>query len=59
MSKVNCKCGAVYNRTGYDTPYRDQDKFNCVDCGHEIESWSGGHTLEFELIRHAPKKATK
>jgi hypothetical protein len=48
-TEVTCDCGAVYERTGYTTPFRDRDSFECECCGRTLERWNGTTIAEFRL----------
>ncbi len=48
---VTCQCGAIYERTEDKVIFRDKDRFACVACGKELESWSGSRIPVFKLVK--------
>lgn len=54
---VSCpRCRAVYSVVVQRLPTRDQDKFNCEDCGHEVARWNSTISPVFTLTSHGPGK---
>lgn len=51
-SEQTCpECGAVYERTEKSVPFRDIETFTCDVCEHELEHFSGGAIVSYNLIR--------
>ncbi len=51
-STVTCpKCSAEYERTLNKSPVRDQDSFECFDCGETLEKWSTSRYPSFRKIK--------
>ena len=49
---VTClKCGAVYERTLNKSMVRDQDSFECLDCGEQLDKWSSSVWPSFRKIK--------
>jgi len=55
-SQVTCQCGAVYEREIHKLTVRDQDTFECLDCGKTLDSWSGSRIPVYRKISDAPTK---
>ena len=49
-SSVICDCGAVYERTEIERPFRDSDRQACSCCGRILESWDSHRIPSFRLI---------
>ena len=50
FSSVICDCGAVYERTEIERPFRDSDRQACSCCGRTLESWDSHRIPSFRLI---------
>jgi len=49
---IECpKCSAQYERTLHESPVRDQDSFECLNCGEQIERWSSSVWPSFLKIK--------
>jgi len=46
-----CKCGAQYERTLNRAIVRDQDSFECFDCGETLDKWSSSVWPSFRKIK--------
>lgn len=56
MERETCKCGAVYEVTGYGRlPARDRDKFECNECGEVIRSWNATSYPQFKKVQPGGK----
>jgi len=44
------KCGATYSVIHRRIPQKDKDQFNCVVCGHLMDSWNDTQYPEYTLI---------
>jgi hypothetical protein len=44
-------CGAVYERTLNKSPVRDQDSFECLDCGMQLDKWSSSVWPSYRKIK--------
>ena len=52
MQQLTCHCGAIYEVTENEVPYKDQDPDSpkCVLCGSELR-WIGPNP-QFHLLKH-------
>ena len=55
---IECpRCGAEYERTLTKSTVRDQDSFECLDCGERLDKWSSSVWPSFRKIKNgAPPK---
>ena len=37
------------------TPFRDKDRFDCNDCGHELDRWNGSTWPAFTQVGKGTK----
>jgi hypothetical protein len=44
-------CGAEYECTLHKSTARDQDSFECVDCGLQLDKWSSSVWPSFRKIK--------
>lgn len=44
------KCGAEYTVVMKRYPMRDEDKFDCVVCGHRIDEWNSTCSPVYTLV---------
>ncbi len=47
-------CGAVYQRTTVEMPWRDQGSEDCHLCGHLLQRWRGNYIRQFRLLKRGP-----
>ena len=48
---VTCpECGAKYKKTVMRFPMRDNDHFDCNDCGKRMDSWNGTHVPTYTKV---------
>ena len=55
-SHVICQCGALYERTEFDSARREADSFVCPVCGHTLEIFSDTQAARYRLISNPPQK---
>lgn len=49
--EVTCeKCGSIYRKWVDRYPMRDDGRFNCSVCGHEMDSWNSTFSPSYDLI---------
>lgn len=48
---INCACGAHYEREERTLPIKDIGLFECHECGHRLEIWSGRVVPIFKRIK--------
>jgi len=56
VSIVACTCGACYERSERQLPIKDIGIFECIECGHQLEMWSGRTVPLFKrLVQRKPE----
>lgn len=50
LTAVTCSCGAIYERTLIERPFRDSDRQACSCCGQTLESWNSHRIPSFRLV---------
>jgi hypothetical protein len=53
--QVTCGCGAIYQRTEIEIPYRDNGSYACRYCSAVMEDWLGNTLPHFLLLKEPPK----
>jgi predicted nucleic acid-binding Zn ribbon protein len=51
QGEVSCaNCGARYKRTVTRFPVRDNDYYDCEQCGHRMDEWNSTQAPSYEYI---------
>ena len=58
-SIVDCPCGVRYERSERQLPIKDIGLFECDECGHRIEMWSGRMVPLFKRVAERAPEAKR